>query len=416
MIVWTQSRIRRLMEQARQARGAIESLFVDDAISQPDSKWAWGQFFHDTREHKQYGIYGTSAGTQVLILAGRGPGNRHVLGARKLLQESYTSQDQNNRFYKDHHYHLIYKLTSLIEAEIADQEMIAEPSAAMRDLISRLLPEQGWGEFRNSDSDRDIESRITSTAVALLALRKYRAFRGTHECEKAVTWLCRRLTEKAAPAIYELGLGILALTEYRGLGDRVATLDETLALATSRLTEWAQSRKRILLGADESHHYPASCDGSRGNRYLFFLPDCLAALAFLKVGCPQRTRRYVLNVVHFFVTNIINKRGFRSVSRNHFCTVDHLWVYKLLSEFEVVEVSNLLPQPYYSWATMPRLAKVVTSLVFLGIGAIGLYFNSLSAQSRQPLSSWKFVFFSALTAVGLALFSRSVWEHIQGKN
>ncbi|HEU4710835.1 MAG TPA: hypothetical protein VFS76_04680 [Pyrinomonadaceae bacterium] len=398
------------MEQAKQARGAIESLFVNDVIAQSDSTWAWGQFFHDTREHKQYGIYGTSAGTQVLILSGHGPGDRYVLGARKLLQESYTSRDPNNRFYKDHHYDRVYKLTSLIESESADQETTAEPSAAMQDLISRLLPEQGWGEFCNSDLDKD-ESRITSTSVALLALSKYRKFRATPECEKAITWLCRRLTEKLAPAIYELALGTLALIEYRSLSDRVSTLDETVTLSTNRLAEWARSRKHVLLGADESHHYPTSSDGSRGNRYLFFLPDCLAALAFLRLGSPQGTRTYVLNVVHFFVKSIIDKGGFRSVSRNHFCTVDHLWIYRLLIEFVSKQAITLLPQPFYFWAAMPTLAKLITSLGFLAVGTMGLYFNLSSALSGNRKS----VFLTVLSTVALGLFTRSVWEQFKGK-
>lgn len=403
------------MEQARQARGAIESLFVNDVIAQSDSMWAWGQFFRDTREHKQYGIYGTSAGTQVLILAGHGPGNPYVLGARKLLQESYTSRDPNNRFYKDHHYDRIYKLTSLIESESADQQTIAEPSAAMQDVINRLLPEQGWGEFRNSDLDKDVESRITSTSVALLALRKYRKFRATPECEKAISWLCRRLTEKATPAIYELALGTLALIEYRPLSDRISTLDETITLSTNQLAEWARSRKHVLLGADESHHYATSSDGSRGNRYLFFLPDCLAALAFLRLGCPQRTRSYVLNVVQFFVKSIIDKGGFRSVSRNHFCTVDHLWIYRLLIEFESKQAITLLPQPFYFWAAMPTLAKLITALGFLAVGVMGLYFNLSAALSGYRMSIWKSVFFTVLSTVGLGLFTRSIWEQFKGK-
>jgi hypothetical protein len=344
-------------------------------------------------------------------LAGHGPENRYVRGARQLLEESYSSRDPNNRFYKDHHFDRIYKLTSLIESESADQETIAEPSAAMQDLIGRLLAEQGWGEFHNSDSDKDIESRITSTAVALLALSKYRRFRGTSECEKAVTWLCRRLTEKAAPAIYERALGLLALVEYRSLSERVSTLDETIQLATNQLTEWARSRKRVQLGADESHHYRTSSDGSRGNRYLFFLPDCLAALAFLKLGCPQRTRSYVLNVVHFFVKSIIEKGGFRSVSRNHFCTVDQLWIYRLLTEFVSKQAITLLPQPFYFWAAMPTLAKLITSLGFLAVGTMGLYFNLSSALSGNRKS----VFFTVLSTVALGLFTRSVWEQFKGK-
>jgi hypothetical protein len=348
-------------------------------------------------------------------MAGQSIQNVYVAGARRLMQDAYTVHDAGNRFYGDRHFDLTYKLTFLVEAETADQETITQPTAAMQDLIGRLLTDQGWGEFSNSESDRDFESRIASTSAALLALSKYRTFRGTPECEKAVAWLCKRLTEKASPATCELALGVLALAEFQSLKDRIIGYDEAVKLTKNRLAEWVRNRKGILLGTEESHHYPASSDGSRGNRYLFFLPDCLTALAFLKLGCPQRTRRYVLNVVHFFVKTIVDKGGFRSIFRNHFCTVDHLWIYRLLKEFESKEPRSLLPQPFYSWAAMPRLARFVTSLVFLVAGCIGLYFTIQSREPGQNFPIWKSVFFTVIGTVGLALFARSLWEAFRGE-
>lgn len=412
---WTQAKIRRLITQAKQARGVIESLFLSDGTSQGDDKWAWGQFFRDTREHKQYGIYGTSAGAQVLLLAGQGSQNAYVSGARSLLEDAYGSHDVNNRFYKDHHFDRVYKLTFLIEAESADRDTVEEATAPTNDLISRVLPQQGWGEFCNSDSDKDVESRITSTAAALMALSKYRKFRATAECEKAVAWLCRRLTEKAEPAIYELALGILALVEYQSVKDRVSGYDEAIVLTKGRLTDWARRQKSVQLGAEESHHYPTSVDGSRGNRYLFFLPDCLAALAFLRLECPHRSRRYVLNVVDFFVRSIIDKGGFRSISRNHSCTVDHLWIYRLLREFESKEVKCLLPQPFYSWAAMPRLARFLTSALFLGIGGLGLTFTVIAREPGHDIAIWQSVLFGIFATVGLGLFVRSLWVLLRGE-
>ena len=153
---WSQTKIRRLLEQARQAHGVIESLFLTDVMSEDDDKWAWGQFFHDIREHKQYGIYGTSAGIQVLLMAGHGLQNKYVVGARKLIEEAYTSRNDANRFYKDHHFDRVYKLTFLIEAECADLDRVEDPTASVEDLIGRILPEQGWGEFCNSELDKDV--------------------------------------------------------------------------------------------------------------------------------------------------------------------------------------------------------------------------------------------------------------------
>lgn len=415
-MLWTQRKVRRVIERAKQAREKIESLFLADVTSQAGDKWAWGQFFHDTREHKQYGIYGTSAGTQVLLMAGYGSENKYVLGARKLLEEAYTSSSDDNRFHKDHHFDRVYKLTFLIEAQSTDQDRVEEPTAAIEDLITRILPEQGWGEFCNSESDKDVESRIASTAASLLAISKYRRFRATSECEKAVAWLCRRLREKANPAIYQLALGSLAVTEYQSLRDRVAEYDAAKEFAKKQLIKWARKRKSELLGSDESHHYPTSSDGSRGNRYLFFLPDCLAALAFLKWESPKRARRYVLNVANFFAKEVIEKNGFLSVSRNHACTVDHLWIYRLLREVESKEVRDLLPQPYYVWSNMPFSAKILTSLGFLIVGCIGLYYTLLAREPGQHIPVWQLVIFGVMASVGLAMFTGNLREHFRGED
>ena len=206
------------------------------------------------------------------------------------------------------------------------------------------------------------------------------------------------------------------MAEYQSLRDRVAEYDTAKEFAKKQLIKWARKRKTVLLGSDESHHYPTSSDGSRGNRYLFFLPDCLAALAFLKWESPKRARRYVLNVVNFFAKEVIEKNGFLSVSRNHACTVDHLWIYRLLREVESKEVRDLLPQPYYVWSTMPFLARILTSLVFLIVGCIGFYYTLLAREPGQHIPVWQLVIFSVMASVGLAMFTRNLWEHFRGED
>jgi len=380
-------------------------------ISEAEDKWAWGQFFDDVREHKQYGVYGTGAGIQVLLMAGHGSQHRYIVGARKVLTEAYTDHIAENRFFSQHHFDRLYKLSSLVEQECADHDRVETSSPAIEDLIRRILPDHGWGDFYNSESDKDVESKITPTASALLALRKYRGFRESSACENAVACLCRRLREKARPARYELALGSLALIEYESVSDRVVDYDVTKNSTQQRLKLWAKGRKALELGADESRHYPTSLDGSRGNEYLFFLPDCLAALVLLKSGSPRRTRRYVLEVTSFFAKQIIEKGGFLSVSRNKVSTVDHLWIYRLFKEIESKQATELLPQPFYSLSTMPRFARAMTSLGLLLVGSFGVYglYSSLFArQLGESVSIIRVVFFAVLATVGLGLFTGTV--------
>ena len=414
-MVWTQLKVKQLIEESKQARGVIEALFMRDisSISEAEGKWAWGQFFDDVRDHKQYGIYGTSAGIQVLLMAGHGNQHRYIVGARKLLAHAYTNHTEDNRFFSQHHFDRLYKLSALVEQEYAGDDRVGTADPAIQDLIGRILPDHGWGDFYNSESDKDVESKTTPTAGALLALRKYRGFRESSQCENAVACLCRKLRETAKPALYELALGSLALIEYESVKDRVLSYDETKNSTQQRLIQWAKRRKPVELGADESRHYPTSLDGSRGNEYLFFLPDCLAALALLKSGSPTRTRRYVLDVTKFFVKQIIEKGGFLSVSRNKVSTVDHLWIYRLLKELESKQPTELLPQPFYRLSAMPRLARVFTSLGFLLVGMIGLYglYSSLFArQQGAGVSTMRVVFFAVLATVGVGLFTGTVKE------
>jgi hypothetical protein len=379
--------------------------------SEPEDKRAWGQFFEDVREHKQYGVYGTGAGIQVLLMAGHGSQHRYIVGARKVLVEAFTNHTPENRFFSQHHFDRLYKLSSLVEQECADHDRVEALSPAIEELISRILPDHGWGDFYNSESDKDVESKITPTASALLALRKYRGFRESSACEDAVACLCRRLREKARPALYELALGSLALIEYASVKERVSDYDVTKNSTQQRLMRWVKGRKAIELGADESRHYPTSLDGTRGNEYLFFLPDCLAALVLLKSGSPTRTRRYVLEVTRFFVKQIIEKGGFLSVSRNKVSTVDHLWIYRLLKETESKQATELLPPPFYRLSAMPRFARVLTALAFLLVGIIGLYglYSSLFArQHDESISIIRVVLFAASATVGLGLFTGTV--------
>ena len=417
---WTQRKVKQLLDESKQARGLIEKLFMRDVtcVSDAEDKWAWGQFFDDVREHKQYGVYGTGAGIQVLLMAGHGSQHRYIVGARKVLTEAYTNHTTENRFFSLHHFDLLYKLSSLVEQECADHDRVESPSSEIEDLIRRILPDHGWGDFHNSDSDRDVESKITPTASALLALRKYRGFRESAACENAVACLCRKLGEKARPALYELALGSLALIEYESVKDRILDYDVTKDSTQYRLAQWVKKQKAIEFGADESRHYPTSLDGSRGNAYLFFLPNCLAALVLLKSGAPKPTRRYVLGVTRFFVKEIIDKGGFLSVSRNKVSTVDHLWIYRLLKEIESKQASDLLPQPFYSLSAMPRFARVGTSLGFLLAGSFGVYglYSALFArQLGESVSIVRVVIFAILATVGLGLFTGTVKEVFKGQ-
>jgi hypothetical protein len=280
----------------------------------------------------------------------------------------------------------------------------------MEELINRVLPGQGWGEFYYSENDRDIEPKIVPTASALLALSRYRRFRSTDECERSLGWLCRRLLENHNTATYEIALGSLALIEYDTLRNKITEFERAVQFCKQYLEEWATTRQDIQLGIREEHHYASSMDGSRGNKYLFFLTDSLVALAFLKWNSPQRTRNYVLNVLNFFIKQILDKGGFAPDPRRQFSTVNHLWIYRLLREFESKPVEKVLPQSLYTWSAATRRGRVIISSSLFVVSVLATYVYRTISEPTYRFPALVVAIVAVSSAAVVAIFGRTIWE------
>lgn len=405
--MWTRKQIRQLQDQARLALGAIRRLFIDHVIDLGSGRYAWGQFFEESRTNRQHGIYGTSAGIQVISMAGD-PTHAYVGGSTKFLSDAL--EDQSSEIYQRGDTAFLYKLAYIAEATNPDQTIINDNSAPMDELIKRMLPSGGWGEFYFSENDKDIEPKVTSTAAALLALSRYRRFRSTEQCERAFEWLCRRIPQDPQMGVYEVALASLALTEYRN--ERITGYDQAVAFCKQRLYEWTKSKKERHWGRTERHHYyTSSAEGGADNKYLYFPTHCLAALALLKWGAPMKTRRYILMVTRFFTKQVLEKKGFSPDTSRQIATVDHLWIYRLLNQFTTTPVDSVLPQPFYTWASFPVIGKVVIALIFFVAGYGAVY---LSHKSNY--SGWITALYAVIGSIGLTLFGRIIWESFKGRD
>jgi hypothetical protein len=408
---WTHIKVKHLQARAAQALGLIRDLFINNVIDVGAEKRAWGQFFNESKAEKQYGIYGTSAGVQVLSMAGYAPNHAFIAGASRLLKAALEDQTDSNLFYRKKDIALVYKLAYIAEAVAVEQEIINVDCPPMDELMKRVLPAQGWGEFYYSEDNKDIEPKVISTVVALLALRRYRKFRASEICEKSLAWLCRRLHEIHKMATYELALASLALIEYSDQRGRVNGYDRAVDFCKQGLFEWAASRKEIYLGKVEFHHYASNLEGGPGGgKYMHFLPHCLVALALLKWDSPKRTRRYVLRVVNFFVQQILENKGFSPDSRRQVSTKDHLWIYRLLKGFESQPTEKLLPQPIYAWSTAPHLVRVIISVSLFVVGVLAIYISSLTKDPAYHIPTLIVAIISVIGSALVALFGRTIWE------
>lgn len=407
---WNRHKIGRLKEQAAQAEARIRDLFLSGAITLGESHYAWGQFLDEPRDNTQYGIYGTSAAVQVLTAAGISPDDVVITGACSILGNALENKEDNNIFCEKGDLFVLYKLAYLAEAALPGEDDMETSCQPMDEIIRRVLPERGWGEYYQSDSDRDIHPRIVATAAALLSLQRYRPFRSRRECEDSLRWLCRTVMENGTLRPHEFALTGLALMAYKTPGISLPNYESAINSCKANLIRWAKPRKTRQLGTSEVHYYSTRLQGRRINRYLFFLPDTLAALVFLRLNSPKSIRRFVIRVVQYYVTEIRSKNGFAPNTTKRLSTVDHLWIYRLLNEFRFKPLNSLVPSSYLLLSAASPLIRVTYTLFWFIVGCFGLYLiNSKTSDILLRTGG------GVLSTVGMGLFVRLLWDWWRGE-
>jgi len=337
-MLWTKRQIAQLKRRAAEAERRIREVF-ESGGTVVNGVHLWGQFLDGTNTDRQYGIYGTSAAVQVLAEAAQSPNHDFVAGASRFLETEYGSPDSG--FQKKGDLHDLFKLSYLAEAIRPGAAEIGGENTLMSEFMIHVLPEGGWGRHWIPEG-REPSAHLLSTAVALLALKRYREFRNSRECERALQWLCKRIIGDGGYPPFELAMATLALVDYTPEVRLAMGSEYTEAMEACRrsLLAWAAKRSKGLFPTLEAYYYSAD-----HTRYLFFLPDCLVALAFLRLDCPERARQYVLNVTQFYVTEVLkSKTGFSSATIRRASSVDHLWLFRLLRAFRNKSIGTLLPR------------------------------------------------------------------------
>lgn len=404
-MMWTKRSIQQLQGLAGQTKSCIRELFIRTAIPLDDKRRAWGQFLDESRDNTQYGVYGTSAGLQVLTLSEYSVDNTLIAGAILTLQDIFEVAPGDRVFLEHDDIFILYKMAYLAEATNPGQGSLSA-CKPVSEIIENVLPEMGWGEFFYSDREKDEHPKAVSTAIALLAICRYRDFRLQPACGHAIRWLCKRLLENGSIGPHEYALAALALHDYRDVGVNISEFPKAIETCKERLIEWARIRRKKDIGESKVYYYSTCMEGHRENRYLFFFPDCLVALALLKWDSPIDTRRYILRVINHFATQTLSKNGYIAKATGRMSSVDQLWIFRLMREFRTAPAEAMLPPYFFLWRGATTPIRIGLSIAFLILGLVGLLIGYLTTSTGMRITG------GAIATIFLGLFGRTLWEFV----
>lgn len=325
--------------------------------------YAWGQYLEIRGKSvqkglgDQYGIYGTAAAVQILTLqSAESYTNLIQSGSRVLPLVLKDAEDHyghlHERFIKKGDLVTVYKLCSLLDAATVldsfanSSNLDVNRAGILKELLSIRHPSAGWPDYRSDDEWQGPNTH--ATAVALFAISKGSISADLRAaCREALTWFCDQPLEKQS--IATLSMLLIALANFTKDAEpnsefRQARLTQLRSRCQRLVHRWVtdsspEEVQRSLEGLE--YWLPpmsaASQNAGANFTFLLYLPHILAALAVLaspELRSQYTCRQYILGVVER-VTHELNTQGcFIAAGRSMVSTVEHLWLYRLLYEFE----------------------------------------------------------------------------------
>nr|VFK16025.1 MAG: hypothetical protein BECKLFY1418C_GA0070996_10204 [Candidatus Kentron sp. LFY] len=238
-----------------------------------------------------------------------------------------------------------------------------------------MLNGGGWSDFRHQVEKNP---SIIATSTALLSLEKDNEFRNSDNCKNSLKWLADRVDDIRIDraSIIEFSLAALALTKYRkkmeeesvGLEDNY---NRAISSCEDAMLKWIKNRNSMIFGYSMVHCF--STEGyESGVKHMFFLPDCIVALALLRIRA-HRSKPYeaipcIVEVVTYYLEFFKGKsEGFCCSTTGKISTVDHLWIYRLFKEFSKNKSTELI----YPWHCIWKTSTSIIILFFIAL--IGIY-------------------------------------------
>jgi hypothetical protein len=420
-------------------RGMVHPRDIEDV-------WAWGQFL-EIRGHtvqqplgNQFGIYGTSAAVQMIVMQNARLGGsqtstieREALSGCGVLP--LVLADPGDQ-YAPLHEHFIekqdllvtFKLASLLDAANCLEAVqlpngySVDKAALVRRLLELRRSGQGWPDYL---SDKEWQGPNThATAVAALALSK-RTVQPEAQvaCREALEWFYN--TEPLEKqSIATLAMIVMALAGDgvdAGVRKRSPELTKLQAACEGLVCDWvgdsAPNEVQRSLEGTEYWLPPGSISpqvaGGNQFTYLFYLPHILVGLAILSSPRLRRgyaARRFTLLVIDRVTTEINQQGCFIAAGRSMVSTVEHLWLYRLLYEFE-----NKGLYPHELVATIDRIRSFarrrwpVTSLGVLVVAGLGVAAALTKGSTQVALGAISATVATFAASIVAAFLLRAWW-------
>ena len=396
-----------LRRASETARTAIADKCITGTVRPPmdPQAYAWGQYL-EIRDRSvqrtlgdQFGIYGTSAAIQILAAQSPTGNSERLHGSAQVLP--LVIKDSKNRHPEFYEYFarkcdltVAYKLSSLLDAANA-LEPLSETGhfeVNKQALVDRLLELKclgvGWPDYK---SQAELQSpNMHATAVALLALSKGTISVATQRaCREALVWVCEQPLEKQS--IATLSMIVMALVNFTRNADSTSDLRSPKILDLRKQCEtlvqnWIDGNtpdevQRSLEGTEywlPPGSVTARTAGNARFTFLLYLPHILAGLAVFaspRLRSRYTSRQFIVGIINR-ITHEINSQGcFIAAGRNMVSTVEHLWLYRVLQEFEGQRIHHNWFAAmfdylrYYCTRRRPIAALIVSLTLALAVAA-----------------------------------------------
>jgi hypothetical protein len=141
--------------------------------------------------------------------------------------------------------------------------------------------------------------------------------------------------------------------------------------------------------------------------FLLYSPHCLAALALMRppvgVELSTRSRRFVIDVVRTVADGIRERGSFTAAGRTVISSVEHLWLYRLLTAFQRWHPRVSRRSAWADWMNrrpVPRWGSLAVAAA--AVVAVWAYSGSVLAAAA-----------SAVVAVLVNLVTNLIWSVVE---
>jgi hypothetical protein len=388
-----------LKDKAERALARLAHRVADSAIScqvEDRTMKAWGQYLDKSREKEELqvpGIYGTSSAVQLLVLTDelRKTHSAVIASAMGWLETEF--EDTKSRSGKKRDGTVIFKCSAFVAAGAASRAGNHDTAQLAAILVSKRCA-AAWGNTENDEFPSAM-----STATALLALIKCLPDLDAHSDEtillrehiqQALDWLVGEVKRDAElfrtnkdglsrdQLLVELAIALLALRRYNAFR-KTSALQSHLHAEKDliRLIESIVDRLRVEPNVTAVHFFVSEPDSR--NRYVLSLVAPVVALSLLESGRLARNFTYITDVANAYIEQMTLTGFYKGSTTRREATGDQYWIGALLAALTRIDVNaqHLRRDRVMNWWVRRAHTKTFYAIMlgfFVLMGVVAGYF------------------------------------------